>query len=497
MGSFKTSLACTLLFLALSYAQDGMDEGFDLPELPPPAPVQPAPVSSDSAEGFSNAPIAAETVDTQPAQLAPAADRSGNKSNAQNYSATASQIIKTQAKQQPAPTQQAAPVQEYTTEPAQAPASAGTANAVVKKIPDNLNRDVRVGVFINVPTLFVKVGGEEIKITAVGNQLTFKGKDNSETVENREIYSEGRCLNIAETQKKLSSSCYPGYFFIKASNSKITAINMVNVEDYIRGVIPYEIGKLDSSRFEALKAQAVATRTYVYKHFGTRDAMGFDVYADTKDQVYNGYRSATPLTDAAVKATEGEVLTYNGAFIVAYYHSTCGGQTETMVTWEKKNLPYLKSSPDLRPNGQPWCNESKFATWEKKFTEKELVSLFQKNGKEAKASVPKFKKVRDIAIRKKLPSGRIYTLQVLTDKGTFNVTGDKVRWLFKKNGTILPSSLFSVHHEGKNWVLKGKGYGHGVGLCQMGVRERAHAGQGYFEILSHYYPGVTLERFER
>lgn len=482
MGSFKKSLACTLLFLALGYAQDGMDEGFDLPELPPPAPVQPAPISSDSAEGFSNAPIAAETVSTEPTTVAPAQQ----------------QVVP--APQQKATVQQpTAPAQEYTAEQAQAPASAAPANsnAVVKKIPDNLNRDVRVAVFLNVPTLFVKVGGEEIKITAVGNQLTIKGKDNSETVENREIYSEGRCLNIAETQKKLSTSCYPGYFFIKASNSKITAINMVNVEDYIRGVIPYEIGKLDSTRFEALKAQAVATRTYVYKHFGTRDAMGFDVFADTRDQVYNGYRSATPLTDAAVKATEGEVLTYNGAFIVAYYHSTCGGQTETMVTWEKKNFPYLKSSPDLRPNGQPWCNESKFATWEKKFSEKELVTLFQKNGKEAKATVPKFKKVRDIAIRKKLPSGRIYTLQVLTDKGTFNVTGDKVRWLFKKNGTILPSSLFSVHHEGKNWVLKGKGYGHGVGLCQMGVRERAHAGQGYFEILSHYYPGVTLERFER
>lgn len=493
MGIFKTSLACTALFLTLGYAQGEMDEGFDLPDLPPPAPVQPAPISSDSTEGFSNAPIAAESVSEEPADIAPATVPAAAPQKPVAPPAPPVPAI------QAAPAAPDVPAQEYVSEPTQAPANYGTTNsgAVVKKIPDNLNRDVRVGVFINVPTLFVKVGGEEIKITAEGNQLNIKGRENSETVESREIYSEGKCLNIAESQKKLSSSCYPGYFFIKASNSKITAINMVDVEDYIRGVIPYEIGKLDSSRFEALKAQAVATRTYVYKHFGTRDAMGFDVFADTKDQVYNGYRSATPLTDAAVKATAGEVLTYNGAFIVAYYHSTCGGQTETMVTWEKKNLPYLKSSPDLRPNGKPWCDVSKFATWEKKFSEKELVELFQKNGKEAKASVPKFKKVRDIAIRKKLPSGRIFTLQVLTDKGTFNVTGDKVRWLFKKNGTILPSSLFSVHHEGKFWVLKGKGYGHGVGLCQMGVRERAQAGQGYFEILSHYYPGVTLERFER
>lgn len=495
MGSFKTSLACAALFFAIGHAQDSMDDGFDLPELPPPAPVQPAPISDSSEGEISTAPIAAETVDTQPVQLAPAETPAAPQKSTKDYSATASQILKAQANQPTAVVPAAEPVQPQKS--VQAENSATNPGTIVKKIPDNLNREVRVGVFINVPALFVKVGDEEIKITAVGNQLTIKGRNNTETVESREIYSEDKCLNIAETQKKLSSSCYPGYFFVKASNSKITAINMVDVEDYIRGVIPYEIGKLDSSRFEALKAQAVATRTYVYKHFGSRDAMGFDVFADTKDQVYNGYRSATPLTDAAVKATEGEVLTYNGSFIVAYYHSTCGGQTETMVTWDKKNLPYLKSSPDLRPDGKPWCNESKFSSWEKTFSEKELVSLFQKNGKEAKAKVPKFKKVKDIAIRKKLPSGRIYTLQVLTDKGTFNVTGDKVRWLFKKNGTILPSSLFNIYHEKHSWVIKGKGYGHGVGLCQMGVRERAHAGQGYFEILSHYYPGVTLERFER
>lgn len=493
MGVFKTSLACAALFLAFSYAQDEMDEGFDLPELPPPAPVQPAPISDSSSEEISTTPIAAETVDTEPAQLAPSAAPSAD-SRPSNFSATADRIHRAQAKQEINQEPSTSPQAAHHT---QAIDNGSNSSTIVKKIPDNLNREVRVGVFINTPELFVKVADEEIKITAVGNQLHIKGKGNSETVESKEIYNEGRCLNIAESQKKLSSSCYPGYFFIKASNSKITAINIVDVEDYIRGVIPYEIGKLDSSRFEALKAQAVATRTYVYKHFGSRDAMGFDVFADTKDQVYNGYRSATPLTDAAVKATAGEVLTYNGDFIVAYYHSTCGGQTETMVTWEKKNLPYLKSSPDLRPNGQPWCNESKFATWEKTFSEKELVSLFQKNAKEAKTKTPKFKKVKDIAIRKKLPSGRIFTLQVLTDKGTFNVTGDKVRWLFKKNGTILPSSLFTVRHEGKKWILKGKGYGHGVGLCQMGVRERAHAGQGYFEILSHYYPGVSLERFER
>lgn len=370
------------------------------------------------------------------------------------------------------------------------------AGIVAKKIPEDLNRPLQVGVYVGVKELYLKLEGETIHITPAGNKVKFQGKENSATLDSKEIYGEGKCISIAPTTKELSTACYPGHFYVSASKGLINAVNVVDVEDYLRGVVPYEIGKLDSSRFSALESQAIAARTYAYKHFGSRESMGFDVYADTKDQVYMGYKSATPLTNAAVKATAGETMTYKGEFIIAYYHSTCGGKTETMVTWDKKNLPYLRSVPDLRPNGQPWCNESSYGKWERKFTDKELVTLFQQNGKEAKAKVPKFKKLKDISIRKKLPSGRIYTLQVSTDKGSFKVTGDKVRWLFKQKGTILPSSLFTISHKGHNWILEGKGYGHGVGMCQMGVRARAQAGQNYLDILNHYYPGITLERFE-
>ncbi len=89
------------------------------------------------------------------------------------------------------------------------------------------------------------------------------------------------------------------------------------------------------------------------------------------------------------------------------------------------------------------------------------------------------------------------TLRVETDKGYFDVLTDRTRWLFKKAGTILPSSFFTVKKEGKEWVVTGTGFGHGVGMCQMGVRARAQAGQSYQEILSHYYQGITLEKFDR
>ncbi len=376
--------------------------------------------------------------------------------------------------------------------------AARPAEIVAKKIPSALNRPVRVGVYTDVKELFVKLDGNEIHISASASKLKVsKGKGKPKTESSYQFKQSGRCTNIAPDKKTLNTSCFPGDFKILAKGNVLTAINIVPVEQYLRGVIPYEIGKLDSSRFSALEAQAIAARTYAYKHFGSRESVGFDIYADTKDQVYKGLHSATPLTDKAVKETAGIVMTYGGEFIIAYYHSTCGGETETLATWGRDDLPYLQSKPDLRPDGTPWCNESSYTNWERKFSDKETASLFKQNAKETKASITNFNEVQSISILDTLKSGRILTLEVTTDKGTYQVVGDKVRWLFKKNGSILPSSFFRIGHDEGGWIIRGKGFGHGVGLCQMGVRARAAAGQSFAEILTHYYPGITLERFEK
>lgn len=372
-----------------------------------------------------------------------------------------------------------------------------------REIPDELNRPIRVGIFTGVQELYFKYQGETVRVTPKGNKVKFEADGQTTEDISREFNSDEKgCLAVAPDKKSLGKACYPGSILFRSVGGKLDAINSVDVEDYLRGVVPYEIGKLDSSRIEALKAQAVAARTYAYKHFNSREALGFDVYADTKDQVYKGLASATPLTDAAVKATAGVVMTYNGEFIIAYYHSTCGGITETLATWNREDLPYLKSVPDLRPDGKPWCDESSYIKWERRFADKEILKLFKSNVTEAKATFSQakgkdFKKVKSIKVVKKLKSGRIMTLRVETDKGHFDVLTDRTRWLFKKGGTILPSSFFSIKKEGREWVLTGTGFGHGVGMCQMGVRARAKDGQSYQEILSHYYQGITLEQFKR
>ena len=373
---------------------------------------------------------------------------------------------------------------------------------VPQKINKELNRPIQVGVFVGVPNIFVRQKNEELHITASKGKLKIKTKSKRQQTADRRVFkatgtSASDCIAIATDKAGLNKACYNGEFIVTANGNKLNAINVIDIEDYLRGVVPYEIGKLDESKFEALKAQAVAARTYAYKHFGSRVAQGFDVYADTRDQVYKGLHSATALTDKAVRETEGVVMTYNGEFITAYYHSTCGGETEGVVTWGRPDHPYLKNKPDLRPDGTPWCRESNYTEWTREFTEDELRDLFQINAKEAKANVPSFSSIKSMHIQDTLKSGRIHTLVIETNNGSFTAKADKIRWLFKRGGTILPSSFFRIHKNGNEWILKGKGFGHGVGLCQMGARARAQAGQSYIQILTHYYPGITLEKFKR
>ena len=373
---------------------------------------------------------------------------------------------------------------------------------VPQKIKKELNRPIQVGVFVGVPNIFVRQKNEELHITASKGKLKIKTKSKRQQTADRRVFkatssSASDCIAIATDKVGLNKACYNGEFIVTANGNKLNAINVIDIEDYLRGVVPYEIGKLDESKFEALKAQAVAARTYAYKHFGSRVAQGFDVYADTRDQVYKGLHSATALTDKAVRETEGVVMTYNGEFITAYYHSTCGGETEGVVTWGRPDHPYLKNKPDLRPDGTPWCRESSYTEWTREFTEDELRDLFQINAKEAKANVPSFSSIKSMHIQDTLKSGRIHTLVIETNNGSFTAKADKIRWLFKRGGTILPSSFFRIHRNGNQWILKGKGFGHGVGLCQMGARARAQAGQSYIQILTHYYPGITLEKFKR
>ncbi len=358
---------------------------------------------------------------------------------------------------------------------------------------------IKIGLYTDIQKVWLLHGKDTLELSAKGNQVIKNLKSNQRSKSSSEKASEFRFSPISNLSVSLNSKfvyTYPGTIIIRAAHSKLTIINETDIEEYLRGVVPYEIGTLDSARYEALKAQAVAARTYAYRHLKSRESLGFDVFADTRDQVYNGISKTTILTDNAILETKGEIISFEKQPIEAYYHSTCGGHTASLAVWSKADAPYLKAKPDLNSKGEPWCQKSSYMKWERRFAAQSLARLFQ--GNLSIAGIKKkmtFQKIRNLIIEDTFPDGRIAILSVLTDKGSFQVRGDKVRFLFKENGKILPSAKFTFKRSGKDWVLIGSGFGHGIGLCQMGARARAEAGETYKEILEYYYHGAEIKRF--
>jgi len=302
-----------------------------------------------------------------------------------------------------------------------------------------------------------------------------------------ELQTEGDCI--------YAGKAYRGSWAVLSTDSGLAVINSLSVEDYLKGVVPHEIGRLKRNEIEALKAQAVAARTYAYHHLGSRKSQGFDVYADTRDQVYNGKNDEDSITNEAILATRGLVIKHNGNLIEAYYHSTCGGKTDSPEVWDSGTRPYLVSVSDSA-TGKAFCEISRYRNWEEKFTKAELGKLFQKNIVNAKVeNAFPFSKVEQVFITEKFPSGRVKRLVVFTDKGSFEVYGDRTRWLFQRDGKSLPSALFSISREKDNFTINGSGFGHGIGMCQMGVIARARGGQKFDDILKAYYTDVNIEEY--
>src|SRR5690606_24745040 len=122
------------------------------------------------------------------------------------------------------------------------------------------------------------------------------------------------------------------------------------MENYLLGVVPFEIGRVGPDLVEASKAQAVAARTYAIRYLGRRDSLGFDVFATVEDQVYGGAEGEHEPVSVAVRETAGQILTYGREPIEAFYHSTCGGVTAAIEeVWDEPPRPYLRSVIDVNP----------------------------------------------------------------------------------------------------------------------------------------------------
>jgi stage II sporulation protein D len=284
------------------------------------------------------------------------------------------------------------------------------------------------------------------------------------------------------------------------SNGSLMVINRLNLDTYLDGVLTPELGERTAEEFEAVKAQAVASRTYALAHLGQYPNAPYDLRADVGDQIYVGASQQRDWVDRAVDATRGEVLTYDGHMIDAYYHSTCGGATDAIEDiWFKAPKPYLVSVDD-----DTTCKWSKYWEWTETFDSATLHNNLRAYRKRQDSPpVADFTVISDIFLSDSTVGGRLCGMTIVTPGGKWTIASDEIRWALgrpSRGEGILPSSRFSLElrraADGSviGGVAKGRGYGHGVGLCQCGMIGRARAGEDYKSILMHYYLGAGIER---
>jgi stage II sporulation protein D len=290
---------------------------------------------------------------------------------------------------------------------------------------------------------------------------------------------------------------YRGNLEFHPDGADIQCVNSLSMRDYLRGVVPKEMGRRDAAGLEALKAQAVVARTYAFKRMAARSGAVFDVHASVQDQVYGGASVEYPLSDRAVAETDGLVVLHADTLALCYYHSTCGGVTaDRREVWNGPPTAYLVSRSDRDETGQAWCRASNYLQWTQAWESGALAGILRSNLSAAAAyGAPSFRALRGFHVRERFACGRIRALEIETDGGSFTLYGDKIRFGLKPGngkGRILESARFDIALENGRVTARGSGFGHGVGLCQMGALGRSQAGHGFARILAAYYPGTAL-----
>ncbi len=337
---------------------------------------------------------------------------------------------------------------------------------------------------------------------------------------------------------KLSKGSYRGWFEFKRQVNTITAINIVDHQDYLYGVVPAEMPP--SWHMEALKAQAVAARSMAIYQKNKYLKDGYNVCDTIYTQVYNGFTGESGRTNQAVDETRGMVATYNGQVAETVFFSTSGGHTEDPQYVWGNSVAYLEARPDpyeVVPEGKPWTRTITLADIDRSLGAGINIGTAQ-----------------GLKINSYTPAGRVNELEIIGSLGSHKLTKENIRTFFSAtNGGSLRSRMFTIENsnlvtdskpletiqvyggdlpryimgvngktipfgqsvvvEGQNGqvtyggtsnqgsqvtygdvVISGKGYGHGVGMSQSGARGMADAGHTYDQIIEYYYQGVRVEK---
>jgi len=270
-----------------------------------------------------------------------------------------------------------------------------------------------------------------------------------------------------------------GLILRRAGEDKLSVVNVLRIEDYLYSVLGGET--YASWPAAALEAQAIVARSYAMWRMAQRREQPFDLYATVLDQRYEGMASEGPSFRSAVDRTAGAVLLYQMQLFRCYYHSTCGGHTEAVEN--------VFPDPPLLPlSAVPcqYCKGSKHFRWQVTIPKGELADALRKNG----ASV---QQVVSLSVGRRTEAGRALAVVVGVEGGRELVmpAGD---FRLAVGARRLPSAWFEAKDLRTRIEFDGRGWGHGVGMCQWGAKGMADAGSSTAEILRHYYPGAEVQR---
>jgi stage II sporulation protein D len=292
----------------------------------------------------------------------------------------------------------------------------------------------------------------------------------------------GRPIRIRSTDgfTLVNGKRYRGWVELrKKNNGLLLVVNDLDLEEYLRGVIAAEVPP--DWELEALKAQAVASRTYALYEKRAAGRRPYHIVATVTSQVYNGVNGEHLNAARAVTATRGLILTYQGRVIPAFYHANCGGHTENASLMWGIDAPYLKGvdceCQDIIKDG----------LWEKRVSIFNISAALRRQGFLIDT-------ISNMSIAGITPAGRVRNVAILSARGATTIPAEALRTAL--GNTEIPSVFFELELSGGEAVFSGRGRGHGVGLCQWGAKEMAGKGHDYQSILSHYYPGTVIERMK-
>jgi stage II sporulation protein D len=348
---------------------------------------------------------------------------------------------------------------------------------------------IRVAILLDIPSVAISATGD-FEISTPGEAMPVVAGDKDSVYAVRpgifglkldDIKEYGYILLVRPGKDsfiRANKQLYRGLLEIRKQDDSLLVINEVDLEEYLYGVMKHEISPAWPPA--AIKAQALAARTFALNKKMKNIGKSYDLVATIASQVYGGLAGEDPRSNKAIDETRGEILTYKGEPIAAYYHATCGGETEEVENVWGGRAPYLESV-DCK-----YCKDSPHYEWETKLDLSVISNALSHKG---------ISEIKSIDVYERAPTGRVVKLVIRDEFGKHIMSGNEFRMAL--GPSVIRSTLFKMKEKRDKVEFKGNGWGHGVGMCQWGARGMAEKGYSYKKILKHYYRNAEVEKGDK